>query len=90
MRTVQHEWDYYPEPRQHPERRRTAAPRIELTIERQKPAQASRQPSLYWRVMSVYADVLIFAVKFLVGIVLCGFSFAAFWMLFTIIRVAFS
>ena len=90
MRTVQHEWDYYPEPRQRPERRRTAAARIELTIERQKPAQASRQPSLYWRVMSVYADVLIFAVKFLVGMVLCGFSFAAFWMLFTIIRVALS
>ena len=89
MRTVQHEWDYYPEPRHRPERRRTAAPRIELTTERQKLAPA-RQPSLYWRVMSVYADVLIFAVKFLVGIVLCGFSFTAFWMLFTIIRVAFS
>ena len=89
MRTVQHEWDYYPEPRQRPERRRTAAPRIELTIERQKLAP-SRQPSLYWRVMSVYADVLIFAVKFLAGIVLCGLSFAAFRMLFTIIRVSFS
>ncbi len=49
------------------------------TIERPK-------RSLYWRIMNAYADALLFALKILIGIVLCGFSFAAFFVLFTIVR----
>jgi len=76
------EWNYRPE---HPRRERpkTTTAKIQLTIERPK-------RSLYWRTMNAYADTLIFRVKILAGIVLCGFSFAAFFAQFTILRVALS